>query len=55
MGLKEQIHLMCAGQGVIGHPVPMDECEEAPVGSDAVFFICPCPVCVKYFKRKASV
>jgi hypothetical protein len=52
-GLKEQIHLMCTGQGVTGRPVPMDKCEETSIGSDAVFFIRPCPICGKYFKRKA--
>ena len=31
----------------------MDKCEEAPVGSNALFFIRPRLVCGKYFKRKA--
>jgi hypothetical protein len=50
---KEQIRLMCRGQGVTGRHVSMDECDEAPSGSDAIFFIRPCPVCGKHFKRKA--
>jgi hypothetical protein len=44
--LKEQIRLMCGGQGVTSCPVSMDEC-------DAVLFIRPCPVYGKYFQKKA--
>jgi hypothetical protein len=44
---------MDVGQGMIGRPVPMEQCKEAPVGSDAVLFIRPCPMCGKYFKQKA--
>ena len=51
--LKEQIIFMYGGQGVTSYPMPMDECDEASSGSDAVLFIRPCLVCGKYFKRKA--
>ena len=51
--LKEQIQQMSEGQGVTGRPVPMDETDELPIGSDAVLFVRPCPVCGKFFSRKS--
>ena len=51
--LKEQIRFMCGGQRIISCLTPMDEYDEAPSGFEAVFFIRPCLVCSKYFKRKA--
>jgi hypothetical protein len=52
-GLNEQIKLMGTGQGMTGCLVPMEQCKEAPTGSDAVLFIWPYPVCGKYFKQNA--
>lgn len=53
--LKEQIRLMCMGQGITGRLVPMDKYDEAPSRSDAVLSFGHAMYAINTSKKRHSV